>query len=224
MDDSTSIQTESETYSVWDSGWTIRIRPPLESGSNQIIVLLHGWTGDEKSMEVFSPSMPRTATLIFPRAPIPAQPSGYGWLLHHPLDRPSILDFLSVSKVLLQRIEGQVVDLGLNTHRISLVGFSQGAAFSLAICSFFPTWIDQAAILAGFMPEGMTEEFSQSFTHKPFFIAHGTNDETVPVEQAHKIRQILEDYGALVTYCESNTGHKLSSECIKKLAGFFHAG
>jgi predicted esterase len=43
----------------------------------------------------------------------------------------------------------------------------------------------------------------------------------IPVEQSRQAWNQLEKAGALVTYCESDTGHKVSKECLKALELFF---
>jgi predicted esterase len=43
----------------------------------------------------------------------------------------------------------------------------------------------------------------------------------VPVEQSRKAVMQFEQAGALVTYCESDTGHKISNECLKAMEMFF---
>jgi phospholipase/carboxylesterase len=56
---------------------------------------------------------------------------------------------------------------------------------------------------------------------KPFFVAHGTRDETVNVERARASIAILEQAGAIVTYCEDEVGHKVSANCLRALREFF---
>ena len=48
--------------------WTLRVRPG--SGRDaRVMLLLHGWTGDENSMWAFARDLPASAWLIAPRAP-----------------------------------------------------------------------------------------------------------------------------------------------------------
>jgi phospholipase/carboxylesterase len=56
---------------------------------------------------------------------------------------------------------------------------------------------------------------------KPFFIAHGTKDETVSIQHARESREILERAGAQVTYSEDEVGHKVSANCLRALKEFF---
>lgn len=56
--------------------WTLRI---LSSRSKRILLMLHGWTGDENSMWVFARNFPDDYYIIAPRAPHSAPETGYSW-------------------------------------------------------------------------------------------------------------------------------------------------
>jgi len=43
----------------------------------------------------------------------------------------------------------------------------------------------------------------------------------IPVEQSRQAVAQLKQAGALVTYCESDAGHKVSKECLKAMELFF---
>jgi predicted esterase len=48
-------------------------------------------------------------------------------------------------------------------------------------------------------------------------VAHGTQDEMVPIDRARASMELLEQAGASITYCEDEVGHKLSSNCLRAL-------
>ena len=56
----------------------VRIRRPLNGPVDQVVILIHGWTGDEYSMDLFSRGLPDHTLQFFPRGPFHA-PNGYGW-------------------------------------------------------------------------------------------------------------------------------------------------
>jgi phospholipase/carboxylesterase len=102
------------------------------------------------------------------------------------------------------------------------MGFSQGGAMSSLLAFLYPQRIRKAGILAGFVPSGLEELVSQRpLEGKPFFVAHGRKDETVPVDRARTSIEILEQAGAQVTYCEDEVGHKVSVTCLRSLKKFF---
>ncbi len=61
----------------------------------------------------------------------------------------------------------------------------------------------------------------QPLAGKSCFMAHGTQDELVPVARARQARQTLLEAGAKVTYCEDDVGHKLSASCFRGMGKFF---
>ena len=106
--------------------------------------------------------------------------------------------------------------------RLRLVGFSQGAALSLAAALLHPDWMQSVACLSGFMPDGVSPLLvDRPLEGMPVFLAHGTQDDTVPVTKARAAVGMLEKAGAQVHYCEDDVGHKLSLSCFKSLEMFF---
>jgi predicted esterase len=85
-----------------------------------------------------------------------------------------------------------------------------------------PEHITSLAGLSGFLPDGAsTWLHSGRLNGLPVFIAHGTQDERVPVERARTAVAQFEQAGAQVTYCEDDVGHKLSATCFRGLEAFF---
>jgi phospholipase/carboxylesterase len=83
--------------------------------------------------------------------------------------------------------------------------------------------ITALAALSGFMPLDAEEIVTPGLLQgKPVFIAHGTQDDLVPVDRARSAAAILEKAGAQVTLCEDEVGHKLSLGCFQSLEAFFH--
>jgi phospholipase/carboxylesterase len=76
--------------------------------------------------------------------------------------------------------------------------------------------------LAGFLPEGSADWVgSRRLDGLPVFIAHGAQDELVPVVRARQAVETLQQAGAQVTYCEDDVGHKLSANCFRALQAFY---
>ena len=76
-------------------------------------------------------------------------------------------------------------------------------------------------ILAGFVPSGLEDVIAQRpLAGKNIFVAHGTQDEMVPIDRARMSIELLEQAGAQVTYCEDEVGHKLSITCLRALEDY----
>jgi phospholipase/carboxylesterase len=200
--------------------WVIRWRIPPGPGPHPAILMLHGWTGDEYSMGIFAERMPDDAMLIAPRAPHPAAQGGFSWGNNRAHGWPTLDDFrpaVSDLRELLVHRNFPTADLS----RLRLVGFSQGAALSLAAALLHPGWMQSVACLSGFMPDGVSPLLvERPLEGMPIFLAHGSQDDTVPVAKARAAVGMLEKAGAQVYYCEDDVGHKLSLSCFKSLEMF----
>lgn len=207
------------------TNWTVQTSPlyaviqtPDEEPAQQIILFLHGWTGDENSMQIFSQVAPPSSVKIFLRGHLPA-PTGFGWAPPRQGVWIDMDKFKPASGLILQTLEHIRKKFPEMVQKpIVPIGFSQGGAMALALLYYYPEEIFQAAVLSGFLPK--ISILDVSFTDKSIFLSHGTKDEIIPVEMARESVKILTQAGARVHYCESSTGHKTSAECLKRLRAF----
>jgi len=207
------------------NGWVVRYRLPKGDQPHPIVLLLHGWTGDENTMWVFGSHLPEDAILIAPRAPHPASQGGFSWRIFEPgQPRPTIEDFRPAVDALMALITAWPLSLQANYDDLRIVGFSQGAALAYTFTILHPERVRACASVAGFIPQGAAELLhANSLDGKQVFISHGASDKIVSVERAREAYQLLKGAGADVTYCESDVGHKLSIDCFRGLEVFFHS-
>jgi phospholipase/carboxylesterase len=203
--------------------WTLRVKPP-EIRPARVMILLHGWTGDETSMWLFARNLRSDYWLVAPRAPFSAPQGGFSWRPSNPTSTypPTYEQLRPSAAMLFDFIERWGIANSVNVTQFDMMGFSQGAAMTLAFALTYPQHVRKIGILAGFPPLEM-EPLIQStpLEGKAAFIAHGTADELVHVENARQSISILERAGASVTFCESDVGHKVSAECLRALEEFF---
>ena len=204
------------------NGWTLRTQAS-ESASPRLLVLIHGWTGDENSMWVFTRRFPPDYWMIAPRAPHKADPSGYSWRPPQPelFGRPSLEALKPAAEALIKLIDEYAASVKIDARQFDVVGFSQGGAMVNALGLLYPKRVRKMGVLAGFVPyqmESMIE--SKPLTGKNIFVAHGTKDEMVTIDRARASMDLLEKAGATVTYCEDEVGHKLSSNCLRALENY----
>lgn len=201
------------------NGWTLRTQAS-ESASPRLLVLIHGWTGDENSMWVFTRRFPPDYWMIAPRAPHKADPSGYSWRPPQPelFGRPSLEALKPAAEALIKLIDEYAASVKIDARQFDAVGFSQGGAMVNALGLLYPERVRKMGVLAGFVPyqmESMIE--SKPLVGKNIFVAHGTKDEMVTIDRARASMDLLEKAGATITYCEDEVGHKLSSNCLRAL-------
>jgi len=199
--------------------WVYRAIQPDGEGPFPVIVMLHGWTGDENSMWVFTSHLPQKRLLIAPRGLYPAPQGGYAWHAAHN-GWPHLEQFLPAVEALSEWLVPARFP-GADFSELHLVGFSQGAALAYAFTLSHAERVASLSALSGFMPDGIGGVPSQRLTGLPVFITHGTKDTLVPVERARQAAEFFDQAGAEVTYCEHDVGHKLSAACFRGLEEFF---
>ena len=203
--------------------WVFRFRPATAAPS-RLLIMLHGWTGDETSMWVFARKLPAQVAVLSPRGLYAAPEGGYTWREVQPgmWGFPTLADLSASAEALIGFIDDWSYAAGVSASLIDLIGFSQGAALSYTLALLHPQRIRALAALSGFMPAGAEDLLARrALAGKPVFVAHGRRDEMIPVEQARRSVALLEGAGARVTYCESDGGHKVSADCFTGLADIF---
>lgn len=216
-----STATDGQLLTFRD--WTFRYRP-ADRPSGRTLLLLHGLTGDENSMWIFTRRIPAGFSILAPRAIFPAPQGGYSWreIASGPWELPSFDDLRPAAEMLVSFVDSWAASTGRDMKQFHLMGFSQGAALSYSLALLYPQRVPALAALSGFLPSGAeTLLASRLLAEKPVFIAHGRRDEMVPVERARRAAALLEESGARVTYCEAGIGHKVSKDCMQALGDFF---
>jgi phospholipase/carboxylesterase len=204
-------------------GWPFRIkRAERSENPNKILLLLHGYLGNENVMWILTKSIPKTYTLLAPRARIKLGPDQYSW---HPIEPqwPGLdITYRPIAKDLLDHVDQWASENNHFMDPYDVMGFSQGAVMAYGLSFLFPDRINKVAALAGFIPQAWQTELNNiSLKNKSYFIAHGNQDETVPFDKAQHAAAFLKEKGATVTFCEADTGHKFGVNCFNGLRGFF---
>ncbi len=188
-----------------------RIRLPgvADGRTFPAIIMIHGWLGNENVMSIFDRVVPPGMLVVSPRAPFQVGDDHYEWYSRDAGDeRP----FAAGLDALREFVASLPRSYPVDPTRVLLMGFSQGAALSYALLLSQPQQARGAVGLAGFLPGPAREWLAPGrLTGKAVFIAHGRQDETVPVARAQEARDALRAAGADVTYQEYDTGHKVNA-------------
>lgn len=220
------MQTPMKTELIEFNGWTLRMRP-AETQNPRLLLMVHGLTGDENSMWVFARRFPADYCIIAPRAPHTAKPMGFSWrsnplsldeVQKDPTRRPSLDALRSSAEALMRFVDEYSAEVQVEAQQFDVIGFSQGGAMVSVLGLLYPERIRKMGILAGFVPAGLEEQIdARALDGKYIFVAHGTQDEMVPIDRARASMELFERAGASITYCEDEVGHKLSSTCLRAL-------
>ncbi|MBN1305329.1 MAG: alpha/beta fold hydrolase [Anaerolineales bacterium] len=212
-----------DTRLLTHKDWVLRVSCPKVQPT-RLMLLLHGWTGDENSMWIFTRKLSADDTLVSPRAPFSSGEGGYSWreVVPGSWGAPALGELEPAVQSLVQLVDEFRELEGIQDSRINLMGFSQGGAVVNSFALLYPDRVHRAAVLSGFIPGGAEELISAGrLKGIAFFVAHGSQDNLVPVEQAEQSVSALKRAGAVVTYCHSEVGHRVSTECLKSLEEFF---
>lgn len=203
--------------------WIFRLRPAQKIPA-RLLVMLHGWTGDENSMLIFVRNLSQEYTIVTPRAPFTASGGGYSWRDASPASwgLSSVADLRPVADSLLAFLDDWADSTSMDATCFDLVGFSQGAAVAYTLTMLYSDRVHRLAALSGFLPSSADVlSAARPWSGKTIFVAHGRQDELIPVEHARRTVSLLKASGAQVTYCENDEGHKISADCLRAVESFF---
>jgi len=192
-------------------GMVFRIKEQPE-GTGPLI-LLHGWGGDADAMWLFEHSLPPARLTLSPQGPYTLPSGGYEWIQ----DGSSALSvaeaFRAGAETLARFLERMGAAHDFKAEDCLLLGFSQGAALAFAAVQLGLLRPGGLAALAGFLPPGDDARLKDV----PVFWAHGRHDDVIPFSQAQEGALRLQMAGAALTFCESQTAHKVDRHCLKRL-------
>ena len=197
---------------------------PAQTEPARLLILLQGWTGDENSMWVFTRHLSPNYSILAPRAPYVAPEGGYSWRKLKPgtWGLPSFEDFRPAAESLQIFLSRWLNSIGADSQQFDLMGFSQGAAMAYTFALLHPDRIHALAALSGFLPEGVENNLKdRPLTGKSIFVSHGRQDDMIPIERARISVAMLKESDARVTYCESDTGHRVGKDCLRAMEEFF---
>jgi phospholipase/carboxylesterase len=220
------VRIPNDTELIAFEDWTLRVRRASRQPA-RLLLLLHGWTGDENSMWVFVRNFSLDYWIIAPRAPYATEPSGFSWRAPRAPQSdahgwPSLEDFHSSADALIALVDDYAAQNQIGARQFDVIGFSQGAALTNAISFLYPERVRRAGVLSGFLPGGSESLVKKGpLNGKPFFVAHGTLDEMVKIEYARQSVEMLERAGASVTFHEDEIGHKLAANGLHALEAYF---
>ncbi|MCB2202767.1 dienelactone hydrolase family protein [bacterium] len=215
---------DNDPIAVTIDGWPFKFRKSQGDGSNnRLLLLVHGHLGNENVMWILTKSIPKSYTLLAPRAPVELGPDQYSW---HPIQPqwPTLQGtYEGLASDLLARVDTWAEENAPNVTQYDVMGFSQGAVMAYALSFLFPQKIKKVAAIAGFIPQSWQNDLSEiSLQGRTYFIAHGTQDDIIPIAKAHQAETMLKEKGAEVQFCSAKTGHKLGANCFNGLGDYFN--
>ena len=213
-----------KTFDIMINPFYFRVIPRLNDQSGEAFCLIHGWSGNEKSMSIFSTALPKDQFLFFPRGPVVLGENSFAWVDIHAKRMPTFNDYAKVSSALHTSIFEllKITNPSNPIKKVNLIGFSQGAAVCSVLSKLFPESINKVALLAGFLPANPPNYADRTLSKIKYYIAHGTQDKLVEFNKALELKEYLEKSGADIIFCQEELGHKIGSNCLRNLREFFN--
>lgn len=216
MSESTPPQLVQDGPEFFETGLAYRWQQPAGPGPYPTVVMIHGRLGDEDVMWIFRRAIPRPWLVVAPRAPL-VDGKLFSWLRQPYGEWPDLAAFDPAVEALTRFVRSLPRLYNADPDRLYLMGFSQGAAVSLAAIWRDPTLARGLAGLVGFAPAADDEAIAGRLAGRPVFWAGGAEDATVPPARSRLAVDMLRRSGAELTYREYPTGHKLTAEGFRDL-------
>jgi phospholipase/carboxylesterase len=112
---------------------------------------------------------------------------------------------------------------GVSADRIVLAGFSQGGAIALQAGLRHRERLAGIVALSTYLPleDSLDREGAPANKRTPIFMAHGTQDQVIPVQLAEASKRALEQRGYDIAWKAWPMPHSVCAEEVEELGGFF---
>lgn len=178
--------------------------PPVNGTPTYLFVALHGWGANAQDLAPLAPffQIPN-CQYLFPDAPFnhPSFPGGKAW---YSLETPHYEGLQQSRELLTNWLKSLEAESGVPLSRTFLSGFSQGGAMTLDVGLTLP--LAGLCSLSGYLH---SEPQSSDAPFPPVLIAHGKQDQVVPLQAAHQARDALVALNVNVEYHEFEMGHEI---------------
>jgi len=210
-----------------DLGLNYLVKPAATAaGKKKTLILLHGVGSNEQDLFSLAQLMPDNYLVISPRGPVTLGEGRYAWYQ---------VDFSSGAPVINAQQEEKSRALILDFVRqvkqqyaveeVYLGGFSQGAIMSYSIGLTHPKEISGVLSFSGRILQEIRPHVVEDDALKQLavFIAHGTQDHTLPVHYAREAKAYLEQLGVQLSYHELEMGHQINNQVLAETLAWLKA-
>ncbi|SHG16361.1 phospholipase/carboxylesterase [Flavobacterium fluvii] len=192
--------------------------PKIKLDKNPLLVLIHGYGSNEEDLFSFATELPDEYYIVSARAPYDIQYGSYAWYaINFDADQNKFSDndqARSSRDAIAQFIDELAANYPIDSQKVTLIGFSQGAILSYAVALSHPEKVQKVVAMSGYLNTDILEEnyLKNSFLNLKIFTSHGIVDQVIPVEWGRKAKPFLENLGINSTYKEYPIGHGVSPQ------------
>ncbi len=209
--------------------------PAIELATNHnptaSVIWLHGLGADGNDFVPVVKELQLPASLpvrfIFPHAPEQPVTINNGMVMrawydvaHDGLDRRPDDAGVIKSVAAVNDLIAREIARGIPSRRIVVAGFSQGGAVALCAGTRYPQRLGGILALSTYlpMPEQLASVASEANRNLPIFMAHGQQDNVIPLRMAEVSRTHLENLGYPVQWHVYPMAHSLCMEEVGALS------
>lgn len=201
-----------------------RILMPEESAIpvHPTLILLHGRGADEEDLLGLASALDPRFLILSARAPFPfSYGGGYTWYDADTVGTPEPGMFKTSYDRLSTFVRDVTTQYPVDRQRVFLLGFSMGTVMSYAMALTEAHLFRGVVANSGYIPEG-THLLLQwnAIASVEFLVTHGSLDPVIPVQLAHRARELLTAARAQFTYREYPMGHQISEESLHDVAAW----
>lgn len=193
-----------------------------------LVIMLHGLGSNEDDMFGLATHLPKEMIVVSARAPITLAKDSYAW---YKVDRSNgkfIYDASEAERarvLISQFIDAVSKKFRIDAKRIFLLGFSQGAIMSYSVALSQPEKVKGIMALSGrLMAESRVKTGNpDKLKQLQAFIAHGTDDEILPVTDSREAAAFCTSKGVQVLMKEYPIKHQISAQELADLLRWLNA-
>jgi phospholipase/carboxylesterase len=195
-------------------------KPQIKPEKKKAIILLHGVGSNEQDLFSLSNQLPQDYYIISPRGPFTLGAGRYAW---YNVDFTTGMPVYNAtqeafSREVIRTFIKQMKDK-YSLDELYLGGFSQGAIMSYSIALAHSNEVQGVIALSGRILEEIKPlvEKEHYLQRLKVFVAHGLQDNTLPIHYARQAKDYLESLSVQLTYKEYPIGHQISNEVLQDL-------
>lgn len=194
--------------------------PQIKISTRKAVILLHGVGSNENDLFSLANQLPDDLYVIAARGPFTLGPGRYAW---YNVDFSSGRPVYDAGQEVIsrERIREFIAQMK-QTYQLDTVylgGFSQGAIMSYSVGLTQPGIVQGVVALSG----RILDEIKPAVTERGalaslnVFVAHGTQDNTLPIDYGRSARRYLDELHGPVSYHEYAMGHSINEAVLRDL-------
>ena len=206
------------------------LRPPAApvEGKSPLLLQLHGVGSNERDLFRFATLLDPRFLVLSVRAPLERGHDAYAWfdVRFLPQGFAINVDQLRSSRDrVIHFVDEAVQAYGADRERVYFQGFSQGAIVSLTTMLSSPAIAAGVAAMSGRIPQETVGWIAprEELVGVPVLLAHGTEDDVIPISYARYARDLLAELPVDLTYHEYDMRHTIGPQAMQDMLAWLSA-